>query len=180
MNRWTEKTEITRKNILVIGLAVAVLAFLIAAALFRWTHGGAVTPLEIGSLLIIALVLLERALGRYEYEADGKELRIVKKGLLGRHVYEVSYGQIIGIYRYKAKLVGYIKFRRTHRLHSALDGRTVWVIAYRVTPVGKKEYNERIYFKPGAKMLEFLTAKLPGKVKVPETQVVVEALRDQP
>ena len=164
---------------MVVGLASAVLLFIIAGAWYRWSRGGAVTPLEVGSILLILFVLIERAQGRYEYDADARRLLVTKSGLFGRKNFEVSYRQIIGIHEYKAKLIGYIKFRRTHRLHSALDGRAVWVIAYKVSPSGKAEYNERIYFKPSEQMLEFLAAKLPGKVMVPETKVVTDALRDE-
>ena len=174
-----EKTVIARKNLLVNVLAAAVLLFIIAGIGYKWSRGGSVTPLEAGSIALILLVLIERAIGRYQIDADAREIQISKRRLFGRQKVDVSYRQIVGIYGYKAKLIGYIKFRRTHRLHSALDGRDVWVIAYKVLPSGKTEYNERIYFKPSKEMLQFLSARMPGKVMVPETKVVVDVLKDE-
>lgn len=176
MSKIAEKTIVSRKNVIVIGIAVAAFLFLLFASVVRWMHGMPVTPFEIGSLLIILFVLLERAQPRYEYEADNRRLLLKKRGILGNRDIEVEYRQIVGIYAYKAALVSVLKFRRTHRMNSALDGRDVWVIAYKVWPSGKPEHNERIYFKPSEAMLEFLAGKMPGKVKVPETQVVIEAL----
>ena len=72
-----------------------------------------------------------------------------------------------------------MKFRRTHRMNSALDGRTVWAIAYKVGVSGKPEHYERIYFKPSDEMLEFLSGRMPGKVMVPEKKVVVAALQEE-
>lgn len=157
------------------GLAIAVFLFMAVASAYRLSRGGAVTPFEIGALIIIFFALLERSQGRYEYEADGRGLKIRKTSLLGKHEYEVSYRQVIGIYRYQAKLIGYIKFRRTFRLHSALDARDVWTIAYQSDYRGKV-VNERIYFKPSSEMLRFLAEKIPGKVMVPETQVITDVL----
>jgi hypothetical protein len=176
MSKFVEKSIVSRKNVIVIGIAIAVFLFLLFASVFRWTQGLRVTPFEIGTLVIILFVLLERAQPRYEYEADNRRLLLKKNGLLGNKTVEIEYRQIVGIYAYKAALVGVLKFRRTHRMNSALDGRDVWVIAYKVWPTGKPEHNERVYFKPSEQLLEFLSAKLPGKVKVPETQVVIEAL----
>ena len=94
MNRLTEKTVIARKNLLVVGLAAAVLLFIIAGAWYRWVRGGTVTPLEVGSIILILLVLIERAQGRYQCEADAKGIQFEKTGWLGRKNYEVSYQQI--------------------------------------------------------------------------------------
>lgn len=179
MNRLSETSVLSRKNMLVFGLAAAVLLFIIAGSWYKWSRGGVVTPLEVGSIVLILLVLVERACGRYQVDADTREIVIAKRGLFGRQTIAISYRQIVGIYEYKAKLVGYIKFRRTHRLHSALDGRDVWVIAFKVQPSGKTEHNERIYFKPSRDMLQFLSARMPGKVMVPETQVIVDVLQEE-
>ena len=179
MNRLTENTVIARNNLLVTGLAAAVLLFIIVGVWYKWSRGGMVTPLEAGSIALILLMLIERAIGRYGIDADAREIQITKRGMFGRQKIAVSYRQIVGIYQYKAKLIGYVKFRRTHRLHSALDGRNVWVIAYKVQPSGKQEYNERIYFKPSEAMLQFLSARIPGKVMVPENQVVVDVLQKE-
>ena len=176
MNGLMEKTVISRKNLLIFGLAAAALLFIIAGSWYKWSRGGTVTPLEVGSIALILVVLAERAAGRYQIEADNREIRMSKNGLFGRQKVDISYRHIVGIYAYKAKLVGYIKFRRTHRLHSALDGRDVWVIAYKVQPAGQKEHHERIYFKPGKEMLQYLAARMPGKVMVSENQVILEVL----
>jgi hypothetical protein len=176
MSKFAEQSIVSRKNVIVIGIAIAFFLFMLSSSIFRWMHGIRVTPLEVGSLVIILFVLLERAQPRYEYEADTRRLLLKKIGMFGNKNVEVEYRQIIGIYAYKAKLVSILKFRRTHRMNSALDGRDVWVIAYKVLPSGKTEHNERVYFKPSEQLLEFLSSKLPGKVKVPENQVVVEAL----
>jgi hypothetical protein len=175
MNKWVEQTKIARINVIVIGIAVLGLTFMAGMNIYRMVNGIPVSPVEIGAWVIILVALIERSYGRYTYDADGKGLNIVKSGFFGTRVFEVPYRQVAGIYLYKAKMIGYLKFRRTFRLHSALDAGKVWTIAYRVDNKGK-EVNERIYFKPSDDMLKFLSDKMPGKVMVPETQVITEVL----
>jgi len=179
MSKLAEKNIVSRKNLIVLAIAVALFLFMASGSIYRYMKGYGVSPFEIASMLIIVFALVDRAQGRYEYEADARSLRFRKRGWLGSTDYEISYRDVIGIYEYKAKLIGYLKFRRTLRLNSALDGRMVWVIAYKVGVSGKPEHYERIYFKPSDEMLQYLSGRMPGKVKVPETQVVVDAFKSE-
>ena len=179
MNKRWEKSIISRKNVVVMALGVAVLLFLASGSIYRYVRGGGVNPFEMVSMLIIVFALAERSQGRYEIEADSRSLMIRKRGWIGSKEVSVDYRDIIGIYKYKAKLIGYVKFRRTHRMNSALDGRTVWAIAYKVGISGKPEHYERIYFKPSDEMLEFLSGRMPGKVMISEKKVVVAALQEE-
>ena len=179
MNKRWEKSIISRKNVVVMALGVAVLLFLASGSIYRYVRGGGVNPFEMVSMLIIVFALAERSQGRYEIEADSRSLMIRKRGWIGSKEVSVDYRDIIGIYKYKAKLIGYVKFRRTHRMNSALDGRTVWAIAYKVGVSGKPEHYERIYFKPSDEMLEFLSGRMPGKVMISEKKVAVAALQEE-
>ncbi len=179
MNKLWEKSIISQKNVVVMALGVAVLLFLASGSIYRYFRGGGVNPFEMVSMLIIVFVLVERSQGSYEIEADSRSLMIRKRGWIGAKDLAVDYRDIIGIYKYKAKLIGYVKFRRTHRMNSALDGRTVWAIAYKVGISGKPEHYERIYFKPSDEMLEFLSGRMPGKVMISEKKVVVAALQEE-
>lgn len=170
-----ERTILSKPNIVVVGCGVVVLVCLVTANLIKYFNGDSSSPFEAGAYLIILVALVERAQGKYEYEADQYKLSIRKKGLLSHETFDIPYQNIFGIYRYKAKLVGYMKFRRTLRLHSALDGRTVWTIAYKKKE-NSKDVTERAYFKPSEDMLNFLAAMMPDRVMVPENKVVIESL----
>jgi hypothetical protein len=93
-------------------------------------------------------------------------------------MYEVQYKEIVGIYNYKPQLISVIKFRRTYRMHSSLDGREVWTIAYTVLNKKGKTENVRIYFKPSEVMLQALREIMPSKVKVPENKVILDMLNE--
>lgn len=98
-----------------------------------------------------------------------------KKGLFGQKVYKVGFESVIGIYKYRTKLLNPIKFRVTYRLNSALDNRDVLVLAYQVLREGKLE-NCRIYFKASAEMVDMLKFYLPEKVLIEEDGVFLKML----
>jgi len=173
MSRLTAKSEITKKNAIVIGIGIAFLFGMIILTIYQWVTARRFNPGEITFQVILLFALIERVGATYTYEMAQKSLRITKKGLFGLRNYEVAYRDILGIYRYKAHLVGIMKFRRTFRLNSAIDGRDVWTLAYNFVGVNGKIENRRIYLKPGDEFLAGLQAKMPNKVMITEEKVVV-------
>ncbi len=176
MNKMVVHSEASRKNLIVMAIAVASFAVLVILSLYRWFALAIFQPVELMAEALVLFVLLERMAAKYTYEMDKKVLRLSKHSLLGRVTYEVPYRDIFGIYRYKPQLIGVIKFRRTYRFNSALDSRDVWTLAYTAPGFKGKMENRRFYFKPGEAMLTALQAKLPEKVRVPEEQVIKEVL----
>jgi hypothetical protein len=171
-----EQSQVHRKNIQVICIAVSILAGLLAFSGYKWLMHGVRQPLDVFIYIMFIVVLLERAHATYIYELDNERIRIVKKGLLGAKTYTIPYQDIMGIYGYKAKLVNPIKFRRTYRLNSALDNRKVWVMAYQAPVKSGKAENRRIYFKAEDEMLRLVSEQIPNRVKVKEEQIVVDML----
>lgn len=160
-----------KKNAAVILISIAALMSLMGFSLYRYFDIGFLSPLEIFTELLLILVLAERAQAKILCEIDKKVFRITKKSLFGTKVYEVPYRSVLGVYRYAPKLISTVKFRNTYRLHSALDPRVVWTLAYQEKK-GEKTVNKRIYFKAGEYFLEALNERLPNKVRIPEEQVV--------
>ncbi len=176
LEKMVVQSEITKKNAIIMAIAVAIFAVLVIFSLYKWLVLGSFKPLELMSEGLVLFVLLERIAAKYTYEMDKKVLRLTKRGLLGKITHEVPYRDIFGIYRYKPQLIGVIKFRRTYRFNSALDGRDVWTLAYTAPGFRGKIENRRFYFKPGSEFLAALQVKLPEKVMVPEEEVIRTAL----
>ncbi len=176
----TDTSQVTRKNLIVMSVGAGLFVLLLAASAYKWYAWNYRNPVEVFINVMFLYVLVERAQARYITEMGPKALRFTKKSLLGSTVYEVPYKDIFGIYRYKAQLVRAVKFRHTYRLNSALDNRTVWVLAYRAPGKKGKMENRRIYFKTSDAMLDALAEKLPNKVRANEEQVAVELLKAEP
>ncbi|HWR40732.1 MAG TPA: hypothetical protein VN611_14655 [Patescibacteria group bacterium] len=177
MKEFSVHSRVSRKNAIYTVLGLGLILFILASDIYRWFFLQAYQPVEM--LLVGALFVLyiERVGARYTYIAGTTALEVLKRGLFGVRRYEVPYSEVLGIYNYKPKLVSVIKFRRTFRLHSALDDRDVWALAYTAAKKNGDKENCRIYFKPGDEMLDVLTKYLPGKVRITEEEVVQESLR---
>lgn len=177
MNKLVVRSKASKKNVIVMTISVAAFALLVILSLYKWFALTIFQPLELMAEALFLFVLIERMSAQYIYEMDEKVLRLTKCGLLGKIIHEVPYSDLIGVYRYKPQLLGIIKFRRTYRFNSALDGLDVWTLAYTTASgfQGKVE-NRRFYFKPGEKLLAALQEKLPDKVMIPEEQVIKAVL----
>ncbi len=171
MEKIIDHSIIHKKNAAAILIGIGMVVAMIAFSVYRYLDIGFWSPIEIFAEIMIIFVLIDRAQSKLTYELDKKVFTITKQSWLGTQVHEIPYRDVFGIYRYTPKLVGAVKFRRTQRLHSALDPRPVWTLAYRVDKGGKTE-NRRIYFKTSEELLNGLNERLPNKVRIPEEQVV--------
>jgi len=175
LDKLVVRSEVSKKNAIIMTVSVAIFALLIIWSLYKWFVLAVVQPLELMAEALVSFVLIERMSAKYTYEVDKKVLRLTKRGLLGKRIHEVPYSDIVGVYRYKPQLMGVIKFRRTYRFHSALDGRDVWTLAYTAADLRGKIEHRRFYFKPGEKLLMALQ-ELPGKIMISEEQVIKSVL----
>ncbi|WP_371368555.1 hypothetical protein SRRS_20910 [Sporomusa rhizae] len=179
MKNLVVQSEASRKNVIVMTIAVSIFAALVIFSLYKWFALKIFHPLELMAEAMVLFVLIERMSAKYTYEMEKKVLKLTKRGLLGSVSHEVPYRDIFGIYQYKPQLIGVIKFRRTYRFNSALDARNVWTLAYTVPGYKGKMENRRFYFKPNSELLAALKTKLPDKVMVPEEEVIKEVLSQE-
>jgi len=176
MKKIVDHTMISQKNIVVYSVALFVLLVLAAFPIYGWLKGISTPSWQYFFLLMMIVMLLERISGKYTYELEKKTLVIKKRGLFNSRTLVINLKNLIGIYDYQPKLVRAMRFRRTFRMHSALDARQVWTIAYKViNKKGKEEYWQ-VYFKPSREMLEQLHELYPSKVMVPEEEALAAAL----
>ena len=178
MEKISDRSRTSKSHLIVIIACISVIIAMMSFSIYRYFDIGFWSPLEFFGEAMIILVLIERAQSRLFFELDKKSLRITKRGIFGTQEYTVALKDVIGIYRYAPKLISPVKFRRTYRLHSALDPRTVWTLAYRAQQGGKVE-NRRMYLKVADEFLEALNDRLPGKARIPEVQVVRTIILDE-
>jgi len=177
MNSLIMKSEVTKKNAIVFGIGIALLSAMGIFSIYQWVMWQRFNPGETSFEVILLVALIERVGAKYTYEMGEESLCITKCGIFGMQHYEVTYRDILGIYHYTPQLIGVMKFRRTFRLNSAIDGRDVWTLAYRFTGVSNKIENRRIYLKLSDEFLAALYDKMPDKVMNTEQKVVVANLK---
>jgi len=179
MSRLITKSIVTKKNAIVIGIGILCLCAMITFSIYQWFASQRFNPGEITFEVILLFALIERVGAKYTYEMSQKSLRITKRGMFGLQKYEVAYRDILGIYHYQPQIVGVMKFRRTFRLNSAIDGRDVWTLAYNFVGVNGKIENRRMYLKPGDEFLVALHGKMPNKVMITEEKVIIADINKQ-
>jgi hypothetical protein len=164
MVRLVQISSADKKNAIVISVAIGFFTLLACFSLYKWFFLNIKQPAELFFAIMFLFVLLERARAKYTYEAHDKHIRFIKHGLFNTKEYEVPYKSVLGFYLYKPQLISAIQYRKTYRLHSALEHKDVWTLAHEVTEPNGKKVNYRIFFKPNNDMLALFDEILPGKV----------------
>ncbi len=171
----SDQTIIGKNNVVIALVSTMALIGMVGFSIYRYMDIGFFSRAELLAEIMLIFFFAGRIKPKYTVELCGKELRFTKRGWWGQGLYEVSCRDILGIYRYAPRLVNPVRFRRTYRLHSALDPRAVWTLAYRVEQTGKSA-NQRIYFKADSDFLRALNEKMPGKVSIEEAEVIKDVI----
>ncbi len=171
MNECKVESQTTLKNRCIVGGSIGAMLLLLAATIAKWFLWGIFIPLEWLAELLVIGFLVARSSSRYCYTLTEAGFRFEKKSFRCTTL-EVPLSDVFALYPYRPALVGLVKFRRSYRLHSALDNREVWTLAYRYATPGGSE-NRRIYFKPGTEMLAALQQCLPEKIMTGQEGVAV-------
>lgn len=166
-----------KKNTIIMITAITFFGILSVLDIARFLTLHVFEPAGAAVNLIFLIVLFNRIRYKYTCELNERALIFYKSGLWGGKRCEVNLQSVMGIYRYQPKFVELIRFRHTARLHSALDGRDVWTLAYTAVSKKGKTENCRIYFKPDDLFMEALHRRLPGKVTANDEKVVLAAMR---
>lgn len=153
--------------------AVLFFTILLALELFALFRLHKFDSMGVAIDVVLLFVLMQRMQGKYNCILTEKSLIFDKTAYFGKKHYDVPLSSIIGIYHYKPELIGMIHFRHSARLHSALDARDVWTIAYTQHNKNGKSENSRIFFKPSTQFLKELNKYLPGKITEENKQAIL-------
>lgn len=165
-----------KKNTIIMTVGIVFFAVMVILNIIKLLTLNIFEPMEFAFDALFLVLLFNRINAKYTCEMYENYLIFHKYSLWGTKRYEIFYHSIMGIYRYQPKLVEITRFRRTDRLHSALDARDVWTIAYTVTCKNGKTENCRIYFKPGEVFLDELHKVLPDKMMINDVRVILANL----
>lgn len=169
MSLAVDTTKRSKKYMIVYGVVTVIFLALFAANILRYYYLGSIDPVATFFYIMIAWIIVLRCKPTYDISVERKYMKIVKHTVFGgTKVYEIPYREIAGIFNYQPKLMRTVKFRYSYRLNSALDGRTLWTLAWRRPMAGGNETNVRIYFKASKQVMDALKEKMPNRVDVPE------------
>jgi len=177
MNKVLVTSMPAKKNKMIMMAGIAFFAVLVILDMVKFFTLHIFEPVQVAFDVLFLVVLFNRTNAKYTCEINKDFLSFDKSSLWGKKRYEVEFRSIMGIYLYQPKLVEVTKFRHTARLHSALDARDVWTLAYTVTRDNGKIENCRIYFKPDEVFLDELRRVLPNKVMLNDEKVILADIK---
>jgi hypothetical protein len=175
----TDRSIPTRRGVVVASVATGGFLLLLLYTLYNWKVRKIYQPMELLLAASFLVLMMNRALTRYTVEMKRDALRITSKGILGTKILDIPYDAVVGVYAYRPKLVGPVRFRRTLRMHTSVDGRDVWSIAFQTRKGNGKKENLRVYFKCSEALLDGLALLMPGRVRVPENVVMANIIKSE-
>ena len=170
-------SQVSKKNKIVMIIVAIVFLVFLTINILRYVELNIFEPVVIFLDVMLLFVIFQRSHPKYVTEVDKRGFRITRKSLFGKKVYDVPFREIVGIYKYKSSLAHPMSFRRSFTLNSALDGRVVWVLAYRTHNKKGKIENRRIFFKTSEEMLDELSERMPNRVRIKEEEAAIAIMK---
>lgn len=124
--------------------------------------------------IMAIIVIVKQAVSRYTYILTDTKLVIEESSIFRKRHFEVDYDMIDGVFKFERELLTNIKYRYKYRKCSTSDPRLIWSLVY-ATVDGNKVKNGRLLLKAEDRFFEILEEKVPGRIRVPQADIVFYA-----
>ena len=124
--------------------------------------------------IMAIIVIVKQAVSRYTYILTDTKLVIEESSIFRKRHFEVDYDMIDGVFKFERELLTNIKYRYKYRKCSTSDPRPIWSLVYAIED-GNKVKNGRLLLKAEDRFFEILEEKVPGRIRVPQADIVFYA-----
>ena len=124
--------------------------------------------------MMAIIVIVKQAVSRYTYILTDTKLIIEESSFFRKRHFEVDYDMIDGVFKFERELLSNIKYRYKYRKCSTSDPRPIWSLVYAIVE-GNKVKNGRLLLKAEDRFFEILEEKVPGRIRVPQADIVFYA-----
>ena len=124
--------------------------------------------------IMAIIVIVKQAVSRYTYILTDTKLIIEESSFFRKRHFEVDYDMIDGVFKFERELLSNIKYRYKYRKCSTSDPRPIWSLVYAIVE-GNKVKNGRLLLKAEDRFFEILEEKVPGRICVPQADIVFYA-----
>ena len=124
--------------------------------------------------MMAMIVIVKQAVSRYTYILTDTKLVIEEASFFRKRHFEVEYDMIDGVFKFERELLSNIKYRYKYRKCSTSDPRPIWSLVYAFVD-GNKVKNGRLLLKAEDRFFEILEEKVPGRIRVPQADIVFYA-----
>lgn len=161
------------------GVVAAILVGVIPYIIWTWSEAAArgIIPWVDGALQVAILwYLIDIVTLRVEYRVEDTELVMIKHHLLWhKRTLRIPYADIFGVHHFKNQLMKPVTYRFTYHMYSKMDNRHIWSLLYKYKDSTKKV--GRVLMKGSEDFWLALEDKLPGRVRVPQEEVLSYAFK---
>lgn len=172
---YKEESQRARSAELLVAFLVLVAIGFIIFTTYRSIQGHTILLAEYFIELATIMVLVKNAVSSYTYILTDSAFVIEEKSVFRKRHFEVPYELIDGVYQFRQEFMGQLQFRYKYRKCSTSDPRPVYAMAYAIIN-GNKVKHGRCLLKAEDAFFEELEKHVPGRVRVPQEEVVFYAV----
>ena len=171
---YEEKSQRAKSAELLVMCCVFLLLCAVAYTTYRSIQLHTVLLAEYFIEIMAIIVIVKQAVSRYTYILTDTKLVIEESSFFRKRHFEVDYDMIDGVFKFERELLSNIKYRYKYRKCSTSDSRPIWSLVYAIVE-GNKVKNGRLLLKAEDRFFEILEEKVPGRIRVPQADIVFYA-----
>lgn len=169
---FTDRSQIHKTYLYLYGIVgFCLLGYLFMAVRYIW-NTGRIPWLDLITLLIVAIFFIAVSSGRSTYEICENDLVVTYASLFRVRKLRIPYDVIDGTFHFKVEPIKTIAYRKTYRMYGSLDKRDIWSLVYNLPGTDRVS---RLLLKASDEFWDKLEEKLPGRIRVPQEEVLRRA-----
>ncbi len=169
---FTDRSQIHKTYLYLYGIVgFCILGYLFMAVRYIWNTGH-IPWLDLITLLIVAIFFIAVSSGRSTYEICENDLVVTYASLFRVRKLRIPYDVIDGTFHFKVEPIKTIAYRKTYRMYGSLDKRDIWSLVYNLPGT---DHVSRLLLKASDEFWDKLEEKLPGRIRVPQEEVMRHA-----
>ncbi len=169
---FTDRSQIHKTYLYLYGIVgFCILGYLFMAVRYIWNTGH-IPWLDLITLSIVAIFFIAVSSGRSTYEICENDLVVTYASLFRVRKLRIPYDVIDGTFHFKVEPIKTIAYRKTYRMYGSLDKRDIWSLVYNLPGT---DHVSRLLLKASDEFWDKLEEKLPGRIRVPQEEVMRHA-----
>ena len=169
---FTDRSQIHKTYLYLYGIVgFCILGYLFMAVRYI-LNTGRIPWLDLITLGIVAIFFIAVSSGRSTYEICENDLVVTYASLFRVRKLRIPYDVIDGTFHFKVEPIKTIAYKNTYRMYGSLDKRDIWSLVYNLPGTDRVS---RLLLKASDEFWDKLETKLPGRIRVPQEEVMRHA-----
>ena len=169
---FTDRSQTNKVYLYLYGIVgFCILGYLFMAVRYIMNTGH-IPWLDLVTLSIVTVFIVGVSSGRSSYEICEDCLIVTYSSLFRVRKLRIPYEYIDGSFHFKVEPIKTLAYKKTYRMYGSLDKRDIWSLVYNIPDTDRVS---RILMKASEEFWEELEKKLPGRIRIPQEDVLKHA-----